>query len=438
MYLFYATLRVAVPIRLGSGKNAVWDTLDFRVTQLTPQFDILLGTPWLARHNPAIDWRTGAIKLNATDKSPAKVLHGHTPGPPTAGHTVIPATDDSPRIVLVTGMQMEDEVDLGEEIFACYLLPLAPQKEGEEASAPLGAVPEGMPPPGPAANFVRKHMNLFEEPTTLPPLLQINHKIELVDDAQPTRHPAYSGSPLEHDEAKRAVTKLLELGHARRSYSSYAAPILFVKRKNGELRMCVDYRRLNKITVRHSFPMPRAEDLMNQLHGATVFSQIDMISAFHQMRIEPKDVHKSAFITFGLYEFLVTPFGMINSPASLQSLLNDIFRDYLNEFVVIYLDDILIFSRNTEDHARYLDIVAALLQKHELRLQLKKCNFKSEVNFLGHIVGKEGIKTDPAKVDAMRKWPTPTCVKHVKQWASRPTTASSCPVSPTWHFLPRT
>jgi hypothetical protein len=191
-----------------------------------------------------------------------------------------------------------------------------------------------------------------------------------------------------------------------------------VQKKNGEKRMCVDYRDLNKISIRNSVAMPRADDLMDQMPGKKVFSSLDMVSAFHQVRIRPGDEHKTGFNTrLGHYEFLVTPFGMINSPATLQTLLNDIFREYIDDFIVIYLDDMLIFSDNEADHAKHLALVAAVLRKHDLRLSLKKCHFyQSEVEFLGHIVGQNGISMDPRKVEAVQAWPVPQTVTHIKQF----------------------
>ena len=413
-----------VPVHMGFGPQSLQERLTFRVTQLMPEYDIILGTPWLHRENPDIDWQTGAMEIKRTGGRAPVVLQGLAP--PASQQAVeiesapSAAQCDKP-VEFISAHQLKQEQDSGELVYMCFIQVTT----GDVCSLAtvvldrnLHATEYTPARSGPEAAFVRDYADLFVAPTGLPPLRHINHEIDLVPGAKAPYRPAYRLAQSELDELRKQIDKLIALGHVRPSRSSFGAPVLFVSKKNGEKRMCVDYRDLNKICVRNSVAMPRADDLMDRMHGKRVFSTLDMVAAFHQVRIRPGDEHKTGFNTrLGHYEFLVTPFGMINSPATLQMLLADIFREYIDDFMVIYLDDMLVFSDNEEDHARHLELIAAVLRKHDLRLSLKKCRFyQSRVEFLGHLVGQEGISMDPRKVEAIREWPVPTTVTHVKQF----------------------
>jgi hypothetical protein len=214
----------------------------------------------------------------------------------------------------------------------------------------------------------------------------------------------------ELEELKKQLTILLDKGFIRPSTSPYGAPILFVKKKDGTYRLVIDYRSINKLTIKNRYPLPRIDDLLDRLHGASYFTSIDLQSGYHQIRVSPEDIPKTAFRTrYGLYEFTVLPFGLTNAPATFQRLMNDLFREHLDDFVLVYLDDILIYSSTPEDHLRHVETVLAILRANRLHAKLSKCDFgKSQLSFLGHVVGKQGISVDPAKVDAVSKWPTPT------------------------------
>jgi hypothetical protein len=164
-----------------------------------------------------------------------------------------------------------------------------------------------------------------------------------------------------------------------------------VEKKDGTKRMCIDYRALNEVTIKNKYPLPRIEDLFDQLRGASVFSKIDLRSGYHQLRIRPSDIPKTAFITkYGLYEFTVMSFGLTNAPAFFMNLMNSVFMDYLDKFVVVFIDDILIYSQSEAEHADHLRMVLQRLREHQLYAKLSKCEFWiSEVLFLGHIVNKE-------------------------------------------------
>jgi len=189
-----------------------------------------------------------------------------------------------------------------------------------------------------------------------------------------------------------------------------------VGKKDGSLRMCIDYRALNKLTVKNRYPLPRIEDLFDQLAGAKVFSSLDLSQGYHQIRITPEDVPKTAFRTpMGHYQFRVLSFGLTNAPATFQATMNNIFRQHVGKFVLVYLDDILIFSKTEAEHKQHLDAVLQLLRDNKLYAKMSKCQFfQEELAYLGHLVGKDGIKVDPKKVESVRDWPVPQNVPHVR------------------------
>ncbi|KAL5578044.1 hypothetical protein UlMin_019743 [Ulmus minor] len=212
---------------------------------------------------------------------------------------------------------------------------------------------------------------------------------------------------MELRELQVQLQELLDKGFIRPSYSPWGAPVLFVKKKDGTLRMCVDYRELNKVTVKNKYPLPRIDDLFDQLKGASVFSKIDLRSGYHQLKIKESDVPKSAFRTrYGHYEFLVMPFGLTNAPAAFMDLMNRVFRAYLDKFVIVFIDDILIYSRSREEHAEQLRTVLRTLSEHRLYAKFSKCEFwLDRVQFLGHVISRDGIS-----------WPVPTNVTEIRSF----------------------
>ncbi|GJT74185.1 putative nucleotidyltransferase, ribonuclease H [Tanacetum coccineum] len=196
------------------------------------------------------------------------------------------------------------------------------------------------------------------------------------------------------------------------------APVLFVKKKDGSMRLCIDYRELNRITIRNRYPLPRIDDLFDQLQGAKYFSKIDLRSGYHQLRVREQDISKTAFRTrYGHYEFLVMPFGLTNAPAVFMDLMNRIFHEYLDKFVIVFIDDILVYSKSEEEHEQHLRIVLEILRQKKLYAKFSKCEFwLQQVAFLGHIVSADGIIMDPSKVEAITKWPRPTTVTEVRSF----------------------
>jgi hypothetical protein len=189
-------------------------------------------------------------------------------------------------------------------------------------------------------------------------------------------------------ELKKQIDELLEKGYIRPSTSPWAAPVLFVEKKDGTKRMCIDYRALNEVTIKNKYPLPRIEDLFDQLRGASVFSKIDLRLGYHQLRIRSSDIPKTTFITkCGLHKFMVMSFGLTNAPAYFMYLMMSVFMDYLDKFVVLFIDDILVYSQNEQEHEEHLRKVLQRLRDCQLYAKLSKCEFEiSEVLFLGHII----------------------------------------------------
>ena len=194
--------------------------------------------------------------------------------------------------------------------------------------------------------------------------------------------------------------------------------MLFVKKKDGTLRLSINYRQLNKLTIKNKYPLPRIIDLFDQLKGASIFSKIDLRSGYHQLRIKDVDVHKMAFRTrYGHYEFLVMTFGLTNAPAAFMDLMNRVFLPYVDQFVVVFINDILVYSKDRENHDTHLRVVLETLRKEQLYAKLSKCEFwLNEVSFLGHIVSKEGIRVDPKKIEMVVEWKPPRNVTEVRSF----------------------
>ena len=252
----------------------------------------------------------------------------------------------------------------------------------------------------------------------LPPKRPHDHKIELLPNSQPVAKPAYRLASTELDELRRQLDKLLAHGHIQPSQSPFGSPVLFVKKKNGEMRMCVDYRALNNITIKNSYPLPRIDELLNRLTGARYFSKIDLQQGYHQLRVAPEDVHKTAFRTrYGSYEFLVMAFGLCNAPSSFMQLMQDVLRDYLDKFVIVFLDDILIFSKSKEEHMEHVNLVMKKLREHKLQAKLEKCAFmRKKIEFLGYEISEHGLNMVEDKVNAILTWPSPSSVKHLRSF----------------------
>ncbi|GJV44928.1 putative nucleotidyltransferase, ribonuclease H [Tanacetum coccineum] len=252
-------------------------------------------------------------------------------------------------------------------------------------------------------SVVREFEDVFPEDLSgLPPQRQVEFRIDLVPGATPIAKSPYRLAPSEMQELSGQLQELQDKGFIRPSHSPWGAPVLFVKKKDGSLRMCIDYRELNKLTVKNRYPLPRIDDLFDQLQGSRFFSKIDLRSGYHQLRVHEDDIPKTAFRTrYGHFEFTVMPFGLTNAPAVFMDLMNRVCKPYLDKFVIVFIDDILIYSKTKEDHEVHLGLVLELLRKEKLYAKFSKCEFwLQEVHFLGHVVNQNGIHVDPSKIEA--------------------------------------
>nr|GEW43564.1 putative reverse transcriptase domain-containing protein [Tanacetum cinerariifolium] len=252
----------------------------------------------------------------------------------------------------------------------------------------------------------------------LPPPRQVEFKFELIPGAAPIACAPYRLALSELKELSDELKELSEKGFIRPNSSPWGAPVLFVKKKDGSFVMCIDYRELKKLTVKNRYPLPRIEDLFDQLQGSNVYSKIDLQSGYHQLRIREEDIPITAFRTrYGHCEFQVMPFGLTNAPAVFMDLMNRVCKPYLDKFVIVFIDDILIYSKNKEDNEEHLKTFLELLKSEKLYAKFSKCDFWLEsVHFLGHVIDSDGVHVDPAKVEAIRNWSAPTTPTEVRQF----------------------
>jgi len=225
-------------------------------------------------------------------------------------------------------------------------------------------------------------------------------------------------APVELKKLKEQLQELLDKGFIRPSVSPWGAPMLFVKKKDGTMRMCIDYRELNNITINNKYPLPRIDDLFDQLQGAGIFSKIDLPSGYHQLKIRREDVPKTTFRTrYGHYKFLVMPYRLANTPAAFMDIMNRVFKEFLDQFVVVFIDDILIYSKSPKEHEGHWRIVPQKLRDERFYAKFSKCEFWLErISFLGHVISKEGITVDPQKIEAVVDWERPTNVHEIRSF----------------------
>lgn len=388
------------------------EEMELRMANLK-NVDIILGKPWLATHNPKIDWRTNQIDFN--HKGAYVTLKPEKP-------------NLDRRINLITATQTKRIANKHSEI---YLIQLFENTDHlPNTACTMHMEQEALTARAKHANdlyaidtskvIIENYRDVFPEklPNELPPMRDVDHKIELEPGAKPVYRPIYRLAPPELEEVKKQVNELLSSGLIRPSKSPYGSPVILVKKKDGSMRMCIDYRALNKETIKNRYPLPRIDDLFDQLQGSTVFSKIDLRSGYHQVRIDEKDIFKTAFRTrYGHYEFKVMPFGLTNAPATFMNLMNNVLEEYLDKFVIVYIDDILVYSKNQTEHREHLELVLEKLRKHELYAKESKCElFKEEIDFLGHIINKDGVKMDPKKIRTMQEWRVPKNVREIQSF----------------------
>nr|CAD39354.2 OSJNBa0059H15.5 [Oryza sativa Japonica Group] len=337
--------------------------------------DVILGMDWLTRHRGVIDCASRTIKLT------------------NAKGEVVTFQSQVPRKL---GISLNQAAGEEQEVAV------------EKTTKKLEDIP-----------IVREYPEVFpDDLTTMPPKRDIEFRIDLVPGTAPIHKRPYRMGASELAEVKKQVDEQLQKGYIRPSTSPWGAPVIFVEKKDKTKRMCVDYRALNEVTIKNKYPLPRIDDLFDQLKGATVFSKIDLRSGYHQLRIREEDIPKTAFITrYGLFECTVMSFGLTNAPAFFMNLMNKVFMEFLDKFVVVFIDDILIYSKSEEEHEQHLRLVLEKLKEHQLYAKFSKCDFwLKEVQFLGHIVNAQGVAVDPANVESVTKWTPPRTVTHVRSF----------------------
>jgi hypothetical protein len=247
---------------------------------------------------------------------------------------------------------------------------------------------------------------VFKEVLGLPPKRDIDFSINLMLGVASVSKNPYKMSTPELKELQMEHEELLKKGYIRPSVSPWGAPVLFVNKKYGTLILCIDFRQLNKVTVKNKYPLQRIDDLFDQLKDAKLFSNIDLMSRYHQIRIKEEDINKTAFRTsYGHYEFIVLPFGLSNAQVVFMCLMNGVFREYLDKFGIVFLDDILVYSKSKEEHEHHLRMELQVLMGYHLYAKLSKCSFyQKKIHYLGHIISKDGITVDPEKIEAIREW----------------------------------
>ncbi|MCO5597731.1 hypothetical protein L7F22_051812 [Adiantum nelumboides] len=348
------------------------------------KFQGILGMDWLSKNKADIHCSQGTVSFYSLNEEQV-YIHGRRGNAPLR---VVKAKQ------LIKGLQKG---------LSLYVLKLnKPEKESKEKET------EDKEP-----EWMNEFSDVFlEELIDLPPTRGLVHDITLVPRAQPIAKSPYKMSLFEALELKNQLTQLLEQGFIRPSVSPWGAPILFQKKKDGTFRLCIDYQGLNQCTVKNKYPLPRIDELFDRLSGAQYFSKIDLRSQFCQIQIQAEDIPKTAFHTrFGHYKFVVMPFGLTNAPATFNQFMTDLFREGLDNFVLVFFDDILVYSKTREEHEQHLRQVLEILRTAKLYAKRSKCLFFVEkVAYLGFIVSKDGISPDLAKVEAVVKWPIPQSV----------------------------
>jgi hypothetical protein len=326
--------------------------------------DIILGMDWLRKYDRVIQCTREAVKLTKKDRTSVEFVAMVQSGP-------------DGKLNQIKGIALED------------------------------------------IRVVQDYLDVF--PEELPGMLldrDIEFLIELLPGTPPISKRPYRMLVNELVEFKKQISELHAKGFIRPSSSPWGAPVLFVEKKDGTQQMCVDCRSLNEITIKNKYPLLRIEDLFDQMKGASVFSKIDLRLGYHQLKIWESDIPKTAFRTrYGLYEYTVMSFGLTNSLAYFMYLMNKVFMEYLDRFVIVFIDDILVFSKTMEEHEEHLRLVLEKLRSNQLYAKFSKCEFwLTEVAFLGHIISAGGVSVDPGKVKDVLNWMSPATVSEIQSF----------------------
>ncbi|XP_059598999.1 transposon Ty3-I Gag-Pol polyprotein [Vitis vinifera] len=313
---------------------------------------------------------------------------------------------------MLSAIQLKRGLKKGQETYVAALIKI---KEGQSVEVPDSVV-----------KILKEFKDVMpaELPKELPPWRPIDHKIELLPGTKAPAQAPYRMPPAELLELRKQLKKLLDAGLIQPSRAPYGAPVLFQKKQDGSLRMCVDYRALNKVTIKNKYPIPLAVELFDRLSKASYFTKLDLRSGYWQVRIAVGDEGKTTCVTrYGSYEFLVMLFGLKNAPATFYNLMNVVLFDYLDAFVVVYLDDIVVYSKTLTEHEKHLRLVFQRLRENRLYVKPEKCEFaQEEITFLGHKISAGLIRMDKGKVQSIMEWTVPTKVTELRSSLAWPTT----------------
>ncbi|KAL4273089.1 hypothetical protein GQ457_13G021400 [Hibiscus cannabinus] len=366
-----------------------WFRSDFLVLPLK-NCEVVLGVQWLSQLG-SIKWNFADLKMEFQHEGQARELQGVQP--------------DSLQLIGSKACTRMLKVNHSHRTAALWMI-----KAPLEMKLSVEVLPTDL------QELLQQFTVVFDEPHGLPPIRGHAHKIDLVDEKAVIKVKPYRHSTPQKDEIERLVGEMLNSGIIRNSGSPFSSPVVLVKKKDGSWRMCVDYRRLNQATIKDSFPMPVIEELLDELGEATYFSKLDLRSGYHQIRMQESDIHKTAFRTHeGHYEFLVMPFGLTNAPATFQGLMNKVFKGQLRKYVLVFFDDILVYSNTWESHLIHLQEVLGILKTNQLFAKKSKCCFGAkEVDYLGYVISNGTIAMDEAKIKGILDWPAPTNVKELR------------------------
>ncbi|MCO5546846.1 hypothetical protein L7F22_000283 [Adiantum nelumboides] len=371
------------------------DQEEFHILPLVNQ-DVILGTPWFHTKLAVLQFPKRIVSFTHKDKKVA-----------------IKVNESGQTIPMVNHVQIHKAIKSTVCAYLIFAKDVSNACDDEITKVQTEEQKEHM-------KFLNDYKECFSEtiPMEMPPSRgKDDHKIDLMPRTTPPNRPPYRVSYAQQEEIMTQVKELLEKGMVRPSSSPFCSPVLLVQKKDGSYWMCVDYRALNKSTIWNRFPVPRIEDIFDKLQGASYFSRIDLKSGYHQIRIVPEDIHKTAFRTsFGLYEFLVMPFGFTNAPATFNRMMDKIFREH-RTFTGVFFDDITVYSKTLEDHKEHLRKVFEELKANQLFINGKRSEFfLQEIKYLGHIISKEGVQMDNDKLKAIQEWPSPRNLHEVRSF----------------------
>lgn len=354
-------------------------------------YDMILGMDWLEQYSPMdIDWQQKIIRFHMDDQ--LVTLCGVVPS--MASDSVLSAIE-------------LHQLHLSGSIEGLVRLQ-ALESEGSQS----------MPIPANIQQLLQEFAAVFDEPQGLPPTRDCDHTIPLIPGTQPVNVRPYRYTPLQKDEIERQVADMLDRGIIKHSSSPFSSPVLLVKKKDGSWRFCVDYRHLNALTVKNKYPLPIIDELLDELAGACWFSKLDLHSGYHQIQMHPNDEHKTAFKTHhGHFEFRVLPFGLTSTPATFEGVMNSGLATHLRQSVLVFVDDILVYSQTLADHELHLSCVLQILTEHQLKVKQSKCSFaQPQLAYLGHVISAQGVATDEEKIVAVKNWNTPSSVKELRSF----------------------